>query len=118
MNNTPRYYKWFPDKEYDLGTHPVEGDWTLNDRIITYDCTGMNVIYYPSTTGEWGRNVTKKVGKRVMQVWEPGVTLGPVTVVNPNDPEDTHEAPVWFSYCGDGVCTVKVPNGQLEPVEV
>jgi len=26
--------------------------------------------------------------------------------------------PVWFIYCGDGVCTVKLPNGeQPEPYE-
>lgn len=111
MSDTPRYYKWFPDKEYDLGVYPFEGDWTPNDRIQVFNTEGMALFYFPSTSGEWGRNVTKKVNGRTRTVFEPGVTVAPVTVVNPNDPEDTHPAPVWFIYYGDGVCTVKIPNG-------
>ena len=66
---------------------------------------------------EFGRFVTKKVGNRVKTVWEPGVTVGPVTMINPYTQEEV-QAPVWFVYCGDGVCTVKLPNGeQPEPVE-
>jgi hypothetical protein len=114
----PRYYKWYPTEETDLGTMPFEGDFTVNDRIVQMDATGMQKIYVSNATGtEFGRYVNKKVGNRIKQVWEPGVTVGPVTMINPYTQEEV-QAPVWFIYCGDGVCTVKLPNGeQPEPVE-
>lgn len=108
----PRYYKWYPTVSCDLGTMPFEGDWTSTDRIITYDSAGLTISYFPNlTTGEWGHNVTKKVNGRMRQVWEPGVTVYPVEISGV-------AYPVWFMYCGDGVCTVKLPNGeQPEPYE-
>jgi len=30
----PRWYKWYPTEETDLGTMPFEGDWTTDDRVI------------------------------------------------------------------------------------
>ena len=108
----PRYYKYYPQEEIDLGTMPFEGDFTTNDRIVQMNEQGLQTIYVSNATGtEFGRFVTKKIGKRIQQVWEPGVTIGPVTY------EGT-PMPVWFIYCGDGVCTVKLPNGdQPEPYE-
>lgn len=81
------------------------------------DSAGMQIIYVSNATGtEFGRTVMKKVGNRMKPVWEPGVTVGPVTMINPYTQEEV-QAPVWFCYCGDGVCTVKLPNGeQPEPV--
>ena len=119
MSDTPRYYKWYPSVSCDLGTMPFEGDWTMNDRITQTDAAGMHVIYLPNSSGtEFGRMVAKKVGNRIKQVFEPGVVLAPVTLVNPTTGEE-YQAPVWFMYYGDGVCTVKLPNGeQPEPVEV
>lgn len=29
----PRYYKYYPQEEMDLGTMPFEGDFTASDRI-------------------------------------------------------------------------------------
>lgn len=114
----PRYYKYYPQEVIDLGTMPFEGDFTVNDRIVTYNSTGMTIIYICNASGtEFGRMVMQKVGNRMKQVWQAGVTIGPVTVVNPTTQEEI-QAPVWFIYCGDGVCTVKLPNGeQPEPVE-
>lgn len=115
----PRYYKWYPTEETDLGSMPFEGDFTPNDKIIQYDVSGMQIVYYSNATGtEFGRTVATRVGKRIQQVWTPGVKVGPVTMINPYTQEEV-QAPVWFIYCGDGVCTVKLPNGeQPEPVEV
>lgn len=115
----PRYYKWYPTEETDLGTMPFEGDFTINDRIVQANEQGIQTIYFSNATGTaFGRNVTKKVGKRIQQVWEPGVKVGPVTYVDPTTQEEI-PMPVWFVYCGDGVCTVKLPNGeQPEPVEI
>ena len=46
------------------------------------------------------------------------MTVGPVTYVDPTTQEEI-QMPVWFIYHGDGVCAVKLPNGeQPEPVEV
>lgn len=106
----PRYYKYYPQKVLDLGTMPFEGDFTTNDRIVQYDVAGLQTVYYPNATKtEWGRNVAMKVGNRMKQVWQAGVTIGPVTY------EGT-PMPVWFIYHGDGVCAVKLPNGeQSEP---
>lgn len=108
----PRYYKWYPTEETDLGTMPFEGDWTVNDRIAQMDSTGILTIYRSNAAGtEFGRDVKQKVGNRVKSVWVPGVKVGPVT-------SEGTPMPVWFIYCGDGVCTVKLPNGeQPEPVE-
>lgn len=108
----PRYYKYYPQEVIDLGTMPFEGDFTTDDKILQSDAAGLRIIYYYNpNTNEFGRTVTRKVGKRMQQVWEPGVTIGPVTY------EGT-PMPVWFCYCGDGVCTVKLPNGeQPEPYE-
>lgn len=110
--SNPRYYKYYPQEVIDLGTMPFEGDFTTNDRIVQMDSSGMQIIYVCNATGtEFGRNVPTKVGNRIRNVWTPGVTVGPVTY------EGT-PMPVWFIYCGDGVCTVKLPNGeQPEPVE-
>ncbi len=114
----PRYYKYYPQEVMDLGTMPFEGDFTADDRIVQYDAAGMQIIYsYSSSKNEFGRMVAKKVGKRIQQVWTPGVTIGPVTIIDPTTQEEI-QAPVWFCYCGDGVCTVKLPNGeQPEPYE-
>lgn len=116
--SNPRYYKYYPQEEIDLGTMPFDGDFTTNDRIVKYDSAGLQTVYYCNASRtEWGRTVAKKVGKRIQQVWEPGVTIGPVTYVDPTTQEEI-PMPVWFIYCGDGVCTVKLPNGdQPEPVE-
>ena len=66
MSETPRYYKWFPDKEYDLGTMPFEGDFTKNDRIIITLSSGTQALYVCNNAGtEFGRYVNKKVGNRV-----------------------------------------------------
>lgn len=112
MSDTPRYYKWYPTEPCDLGTMPFEGDWTTNDRIVQTDAAGIQITYFCNTnTKEFGRNVAKKVGKRIQQVWEPGVTVAPVEISGVT-------MPVWFMYYGDGVCTVKIPNGEIEPVEV
>lgn len=108
----PRYYKWYPTEETDLGTMPFEGDFTTDDRIVQNGSDGIARIYTCNAAGtEFGRYVNKKVGPRIKQVWEPGVKVGPFTY------EGT-PMPVWFIYYGDGVCTVKLPNGdQPEPVE-
>lgn len=108
----PRYYKYYPQEEIDLGTMPFEGDFTVNDKIVQPTVDGFQTIYYSNAAGtEFGRTVARKVGHRIQQVWEPGVTIGPVTY------EGT-PMPVWFIYCGDGVCTVKLPNGdQPEPYD-
>lgn len=109
----PRYYKWYPTEETDLGTMPFEGDFTTDDRIVQMNEQGVQTIYYyNSNAHEFGRNVATRVGKRIQQVWTPGVKVGPVTYQGT-------PMPVWFSYCGDGVCTVKLPNGeQPEPVQI
>lgn len=113
MSDTPRYYRWYPTVSCDLGTMPFEGDWTLSDRIIQTTADGLQVVFYPNASGtEFGRTVSKKVGNRIRQVWEPGVTVYPTEISGV-------AYPVWFAYCGDGVCTVKLPAGeQPEPVEV
>ena len=115
----PRYYKYYPQEVIDLGTMPFEGDFTTDDKIVQSDVAGLRIIYYYNpNTNEFGRTVTKKVGNRIKSVWEPGVTIGPVTYVDPTTQEEI-PMPVWFMYYGDGVCTVKLPNGeQPEPVEV
>lgn len=65
MSETPRYYKWYPTVSCDLGTMPFEGDFTINDRIVQQDSTGIAKIYTCNATGtEFGRIVTIKVGKR------------------------------------------------------
>ena len=112
----PRYYKWYPTEETDLGTMPFEGDWTVNDRIAQMDSTGILTIYRSNAAGtEFGRDVKQKVGNRVKSVWVPGVKVGPVTYVDPTTQEEI-PMPVWFCYFGDGVCAVKVPNGEVEEV--
>lgn len=59
-----------------------------------------------------------KVGKRIKQVWQAGVKIGPHTITNPEDPTDVRVCPVWFGYAGDGLCVVKLPEGEtVEPVE-
>lgn len=110
MSDTPRYYKWYPTVSCDLGTMPFEGDWTENDKIQTYDGNGMAVIYFYGTdaeTGEkcFGRTMQKKVGHRVRTVFEAGVTVYPREISGVT-------YPVWFMYYGDGVCTVKIPEGE------
>lgn len=108
----PRYYKYYPQEVIDLGTMPFEGDFTVDDRIVQASSAGLQINYVSNASGtEFGRFVQKKVGNRVKTVWEPGVTIGPVTY------EGT-PMPVWFCYCGDGVCAVKLPNGdQPEPYD-
>lgn len=118
--SNPRYYKWYPTVSCDLGTMPFEGDFTTNDRIVQMNSAGMQVIYISNASGtEFGRLVAERDARgRIRQVWHAGVTVGPVTVIDPDTQEEV-QAPVWFIYCGDGVCTVKLPNGeQPEPVEV
>lgn len=114
----PRYYKWYPTVSCDLGAMPFEGDFTTDDRIIQNDEYGVAKIYVSNAAGtEFGRNVMKKVGNRMKNVWEPGVTVGPVIYVDPTTQEEV-QAPVWFMYYGSGVCVAKLPAGeQPEPVE-
>lgn len=77
----------------------------------------QTIYYYNVNTKEFGRNVMRKVGKRIQNIWTPGVTVGPVTMINPYTQEEV-QAPVWFCYCGDGLCVVKLPEGEtVEPVE-
>lgn len=118
MSATPRYYKWYPTEVTDLGTMPFEGDFTKDDRIMQMNSDGIQIVYFSNAAGtEFGRLVSKRVNGRIRQVWEPGVTVGPVTIIDPTTQEEV-QAPVWFSYCGDGVCVVKLPNGeQPEPYE-
>ena len=114
----PRYYKWYPTVSCDLGTMPFEGDFTTDDRIVQCDASGIQIVYLSNAAGtEFGRIVKRKVGSRIQSVWEPGVTVGPVIYVDPTTQEEI-PMPVWFVYCGDGVCAVKVPEGEIEPVEV
>ena len=106
----PRYFKWYPPEEIDLGTMPFEGDFNIADWILTLDSTGFTKTYvYNSNTNEFGRYVTKKVGGRPRQVWQAGVTVAPITY------EGT-PMPVWIMYCGDGACALKVP-AELEEVQ-
>ena len=71
----PRYYKWYPTEETDLGTMPFEGDWTVNDKITTLDvASGVQRIFLYGTdyeTGEkgFGRTVQKKIGNRLRSVF-------------------------------------------------
>ena len=62
----PRYYKYYPQEEMDLGTMPFEGDFTTNDRIVQPTSDGLQKIYVSNAAGtEFGRLVTMKVGNRV-----------------------------------------------------
>lgn len=116
--SNPRYYKWYPTEETDLGTMPFEGDFTPNDRISQMNEQGIQTIYYyNANTNEFGRIVATRVGKRIQKVWTPGVKVGPVTYVDPTTQEEI-QMPVWFEYHGDGLCVVKLPNGKtVEPYE-
>ena len=116
--SNPRYYKYYPQEVMDLGTMPFEGDFTLDDRIVQCDAYGIQIVYLSNASGtEFGRFDKVKVGNRIKTVWVPGVTVGPVTYVDPTTQEEI-PMPVWFIYYGDGVCTVKLPNGeQPEPYE-
>ena len=110
MSDTPRLYKWYPTVSCDLGTMPFQGDWTENDRIHQIDALGIWINYTYSPLSGFGRTVQKKVGNRLKTVFEPGVKVGPMELSG-------HTYPVYFRYFGDGVCTVKIPEGELEPVE-
>lgn len=59
MSSTPRYYKWIPQEDTDLGTMPFEGDFTVNDRITQMASSGavVNIWHYNPNTHEFGRNV-------------------------------------------------------------
>ena len=118
MSATPRYYKWYPTEACSLGTMPFEGDFTTNDRIVAQNAEGIQIIYCSNASGtEFGRFVQKKVGNRVKTVWEPGVNIPEPHYVEVDGQQV--QVPVWFMYYGDGVCAVKLPNGeQPEPVEV
>lgn len=107
----PRYYKFFPQTEIDLGTMPFDGDFTTNDRISQPNADGTVTLYRSNGDGtEFGCMVTKKVGNRIRTVWEPGVTVGPIYWEV--DGQQV-QAPVWFYYYGDGVCAVKLPEGSV-----
>ena len=97
---------------------PFEGDFTKDDRIVQTNSQGIQVVWMSNAAGtEFGRTVHKKVGHKIITVWEPGVEVGPVTVIDPTTQEEV-QAPVWFIYCGDGLCVVKLPNSEtVEPVE-
>ena len=111
----PRYYKWYPTEETDLGTMPFEGDWTTDDRVIMPTSTTQFIFFYNVTQKNFGRWVTKMIAGRPRQVWEPGVVVSPQYIEV--DGQQV-QLPVWFSSCGDGVCTVKLPNGeQPEPYD-
>ena len=119
----PRYYKWYPTEKTDLGTMPFEGDWTQDDTITTLNVvSGMQINFFYGTdyeTGEkgFGRTVSKKVGNRVRNVFVVGGLIFTPAYIEIDGQQV--QVPVWFRYCGDGVCTVKLPNGeQPEPVEV
>lgn len=120
MSDTPRYYKYFPQETIDLGTMPFEGDWTPSDRITQPTVDGITKIYLYGKdvdTEEYGFGTmyTRKVGNRMRQVFKVGVTIGPIYWEI--DGQQV-QAPVWFMYYGDGVCAVKLPNGeQPEPYE-
>jgi hypothetical protein len=89
---------------------PFEGDFTAGDRItqMTPDGTGQNIWVYNPNTHEFGRTIYKKVNGRLRQVWVPGVQVGAYEYAG-------IPVPVWFYYFGDGVCVVKLPEGeQLE----
>lgn len=118
MSATPRYYKWYPTEACSLGTMPFEGDFTTNDKIVAQSAEGITIIYCSNASGtEFGRFVMKKVGKRTQQVWQAGVDIPAPHYVEVDGQQV--QVPVWFCYCGDGVCTVKLPNGeQPEPVEI
>lgn len=106
----PRYFKWYPTEETDLGTMPFEGDFTTADRIRATDSAGYAIFYvYNSSTNEFGRWVPTKVGPRIKNVWTPGVTVGPMEIGGVN-------YPIWIMYCGDGACALKVP-AELEEVQ-
>ena len=61
----PRYYKFYPQEEMDLGTMPFEGDFTIDDKIVQTTVDGFHIIYSSNASGtEFGRFVTKKVGNR------------------------------------------------------
>lgn len=121
--SNPRYYKWYPTEETDLGIMPFEGDWTVDDRITALDvASGTQRIFFYGTdyeTGEkgFGRTVSKKIGNRVRNVFcVGGLVFAPAYIEGGGQQV---QVPVWFMYYGDGVCTVKLPNGeQPEPVEV
>lgn len=113
----PRYYKYIPQETIDLGTMPFEGDWSFNDQIVTVDSEQYQHVYFygkdSTNTYGFGRKVTKIVAGRPRTEFELGVTLSATTITATGEP-----APVWFCYCGDGVCVVKLPNGEeVEPVE-
>lgn len=73
----------------------------------------MKVYIYNANTNEFGTYIKKKVGARIQTVWEAGVTVGPhYTEIDGQQVQ----IPIWFKYCGDGVCAVKVPNGEVEEV--
>lgn len=118
MSATPRYYKWYPTEACSLGTMPFEGDFTTNDKIVAQDAEGIHIIYCSNASGtEFGRFVTKMVGRRLQQVWQAGVDIPEPHYVEVDGQQV--QVPVWFMYYGDGVCVVKLPNGeQPEPVEV
>ena len=108
MSDTPRYYKWVPSVSVDLGTMPFEGDWTINDRIQQSNGTTFTYWFYNQNTNEFGRNVQVKVNGRVRTQFQPGVVIYPMTLSATGEP-----IPVWFSYYGDGVSTVKLPEGSV-----
>lgn len=117
MSDTPRYYKWYPTVSCDLGTMPFEGDYTKNDRIQVPNESGIATFYISNAAGtEFGRTVQVRVGGRIKSEWRAGVTI-PDPVYVEVDGQQV-QVPVWFCYYGDGVCTVKLPNGeQPEPYE-
>lgn len=122
MSDTPtyRWYRYYPQEEIDLGTMPFEGDWTADDRIVQVDgWTGtMKSWYYSPNNNAFGRTVSVKINGRIRQQWQSGVKIAPKTITNPDDPEDVRVCPVWFGYAGDGLCVVKLPEGEtIEPVE-
>lgn len=54
----PRWYKWYPTEETDLGAMPFEGDFTVDDRIVAQDTSGIARFFsYNSNTNEFGQYV-------------------------------------------------------------
>jgi len=119
----PRWYKWYPTEETDLGSNPIEGDFDVNDRFMvpspfTQEDGSISWLwtpyFYSSAKSEWGRNVSKKVGPRIQQVFEAGVKI-PAPIYTEIGGQQV-QVPVYYAYMGDGVCALKVPNAELEEV--
>lgn len=93
----PRFYKFTPSEDMDLGNNPVRGDFTVDDRIMQQNSDGIFKQWIcKNDLSGWGRTVLKKVNGRTKQVWEDGVQL-------------TAGYVAYYQYCGDGVAVLNFP---------